>query len=145
MRILVDADACPVRAEIEKIGKKYKLEVILFVDTSHVIYSEYCKMITVSVGKDTVDFALVNNTDKGDIVVTQDYGLAAMVLAKGAYPITQNGLIISDDNLPSLLESRHQSAKIRRGGGRTKGPKKRSYEANLFFIEQLEALVEEVK
>jgi uncharacterized protein YaiI (UPF0178 family) len=84
-----------------------------------------------------VDFALVNLVQKGNVVVTQDYGLAAMCLARGALPINQNGMIYSDSNIDGLLHQRHAAQKIRRGGGRLKGPSKRTPEQNRAFEQAL--------
>lgn len=84
-------------------------------------------------GPDSVDFTLVNALSKHDIVITQDYGLAAMVLARGGYPIDQNGREMTHENIERLLDMRHVGQKIRRAGGRTKGPKKRTQENNIAF------------
>lgn len=93
-------------------------------------------------GADSVDFALVNLVQAGDIVVTQDYGLAAMCLARKGKPINQNGLIYHDGNIDSMLASRHAAQKVRRGGGRTKGPSKRTKEQDEAFMRQLRKLIE---
>ena len=91
MRILVDADACPVVSIVEKTAKKYEIPVVLLCDTNHVLYSDYSEVITVGARADAVDFKLVSLCQKGDIVVTQDYGVAAMILGKSAYGIHQSG------------------------------------------------------
>ena len=76
-----------------------------------------------------------------DIVVTQDYGLAAMVLGKGAVAINQNGLVFSDENMDRLLMERHIGQRIRRGGGRTKGPAKRTKDDDARFEDALRKLL----
>ena len=91
MQIFVDADACPVVGIVEKMAEKYKIPTTLLCDTNHVLYSDYSEVVTVGAGADAVDFKLVSLCHKGDIVVTQDYGVAAMILGKGAYGIHQNG------------------------------------------------------
>jgi hypothetical protein len=126
MRILVDADACPVKHIILKVAKQHKLPVVMFIDTSHQIDDGYSEVITVDKQQDSADIALINRTDSGDLVVTQDYGLAAMVLGKGARAINQNGTIYSSENMDRILFERHISQKIRRSGGRTSGPGKRT-------------------
>ncbi len=126
MRILIDADGCPVVQNTINIGRKYNLEVIIICDTSHIFENEYAKTITVSKGADSVDFALVNMIKKSDIVITQDYGLAAMCLAKEAFVINQNGLFYTKDNIDALLLFRHTAKKIRNSGGRLKGNAKRN-------------------
>ena len=133
IKILIDADGCPVVGQTIDLAKLYRLPVILICDTSHEMHREGAETITVSKGADAVDFVLVNRVDKGDIVVTQDYGLAAMVLAKRGIPIDQNGRIYSDENIEQLLHGRHVAKKIRQGGGRMKGPKKRRPEDNEKF------------
>jgi len=136
MKILVDADACPVKDIIIRIAKQYNIEVIMFIDTSHILYDDYCKVITVDKGKDSADIYLINKAEKNDIVVTQDYGLASLVLSKKAYVINQNGLIYTNDNIDALLLSRHLSQKLRQAGIRTKNAKKRNNNDNAAFEEK---------
>jgi uncharacterized protein YaiI (UPF0178 family) len=113
----------------------------MFFDTSHVYEDGYSEVITVDKGPDQVDFALIEVTKPGDIVVTQDYGVACMALAKLATPISQNGLISSEDNMDSLLLSRYTSQKLRKANKRTKGPKKRDQAQNDYFKNQLAQLI----
>lgn len=94
--------------------------------------------LTVSKGADSVDFALVNRVEPGDIAVTQDYGLAAMCLAKRALPLSQDGLLYTEENIGALLQSRYAAQKIRRSGGRLKGPKKRTSEQDAAFERTLQ-------
>ena len=140
MKILIDADGCPVTKITIDIAKNRSIPVMVFGDTSHIINSDYARVVTVSKGADSVDFALVNQVNRGDIVVTQDYGLSAMVLSKGGKPITQNGLIINDSNLPMLLTTRYESKKARMAGAHLKGPKKRTNENDKAFIDSLNKL-----
>lgn len=135
--ILVDADGCPVINETIEIAKEYALPCILICDTAHEMYREGAETITVSKGADAVDFVLVNRIKKGDIVITQDYGLAAMALAKQGLPLDQNGRWYTNDNIDQLLAARHKAQKIRRAGGRLRGPKKRAPEQNEGFISSL--------
>lgn len=139
-KICIDADGCPVVREAIQIAKEFQLEVIIFCDTSHRIVIEGIKTVMVSKGADAVDFVLVNQIQKGDISITQDYGLAAMVLARGGYVMNQNGLQYTSENIDQLLYSRHINKKIRQAGGRTKGPKKRSKEENEKFIRNFREL-----
>ncbi len=133
MKVLIDADACPVVDLALSISSEFEIETILFCDTSHRIERENVITIIVPKGPDSVDFTIVNALSKHDIVITQDYGLAAMVLARGGYPIDQNGREMSSENIERLLDMRHVGQKIRRAGGRTKGPKKRTKENNILF------------
>ncbi|MCX7694227.1 MAG: YaiI/YqxD family protein [Caloramator sp.] len=143
MRILVDADACPVKDIIVKVAKEYKLDVLMFMDTSHIIDDGYSKTIVVGKGRDSVDFALVNEAKQGDIVVTQDYGVAAMVLSKGTFAINQNGLIFTNQNIDSLLMQRYVNYKVRESGGKTSNPKKRTHSNNLNFEKSLRRIIEQ--
>jgi len=126
MRVLVDADACPVKHIITRVAREYGLQVIMFCDTSHEINDTYSIVVTVDKQRDSVDIAIINQTNSEDIVVTQDYGLAAMVLGKHAKALNQNGLVYTQDNIERLLSERYVSQKIRRSGARTAGPPKRS-------------------
>ena len=114
MKILVDADACPVVPQIESIARKHHVPVILFCDTHHILHSTYSDVRTIGAGADAVDFALVNLCQAGDIVITQDYGLAAMVLSKHAYAMHSSGLQYTDENIGRLLEERHMVKELRR-------------------------------
>jgi uncharacterized protein len=145
MRLLIDADGCPVVDIAVQIAKENKIECIILCDTSHVFEKEGAQTITVSKGADSVDFALVNMIQPGDIVVTQDYGLAAMCLARNAVTVSQDGRIYDDNNIDSLLLARHNSKKIRMAGGRTKGPSKRTAEQDSCFSKTLENLIKRNK
>lgn len=142
--ILIDADACPVVTETIQIAKQYGFRCILICDTTHEIHREGAETVIVSKGADAVDFVLVNRVKKDDIVVTQDYGLAAMVLAKQGHPIDQNGRWYTDDNIDQLLYARHKAQKVRMAGGRLRGPKKRSKENDLKFEKSLKRLCQQI-
>lgn len=133
MQILVDADACPVKDIIVRIAKEYMLGVVMMIDTSHELNDGYSRVVTVDKARDGVDIALINLAEKGDVVVTQDFGLAALALGKGAFGINQNGLVFNGDNMDKLLFERFLGQKIRRAGGRTKGPRKRSIDDDIRF------------
>ena len=137
MKILIDADACPVKEIAVEEAKKRKVEVIMVCDTSHIINDGYSTTITVDKSADSADMKLVNMTSRGDVVITQDYGVAAMALSKGAFPINQNGLIYTQENIDRLLFERHLSAKVRRSGGKHKNAKKRTKQDDINFLESL--------
>lgn len=143
MRILVDADACPVVGIVERIAEEYGIPVMLLCDTNHVLQSDYSEVKIIGAGADAVDFALVGQCKKGDIVVTQDYGVAAMILGKGAYGIHQSGKWYTNDNIDRMLMERHMAKKVRRTGSKhhLKGPSKRTEEDDKRFAESLERLI----
>lgn len=120
MKILVDADACPVRDIIEDAAKSLRIPVLMLTDTSHILDSDYSEIILVSKAPDAVDIALINRASRGDIVVTQDYGVAAMALGKGAYAIHPGGKLYTDNNIDILLMERDIARKARRAGERIK-------------------------
>lgn len=130
MIIYVDADACPVVRIVEKVAKEMSIPVMLLCDTNHVLHSDYSDIKIIGAGADAVDFALVNLAKKGDAVVTQDYGVAAMALGKGAYAIHQSGKWYTNDNIDLMLMERHLSKKARRASSKNhmKGPRKRTAE-----------------
>lgn len=141
MKILIDADACPVVDITLRLAEKYNIECIILCDTAHFIERDGATTVTVEKGADSVDLKLVNMVKDGDIVVTQDYGLAAMCLAKKALPVNQNGMIFNDRNIEKLLYTRFVSKKIRMAGGRTKGPSKRTDLQDSEFEKALEKLI----
>ena len=103
MQIFVDADACPVVAIVERIAKENSVPVTLLCDTNHVLSSDYSEVVVVGAGADAVDYKLISICHKGDIVVSQDYGVAAMALGKGAYAIHQSGRWYTNDNIDQML------------------------------------------
>ena len=140
MKIIIDGDACPGISIIEKVAEIYKIPIIIFCDINHFIQSDYSTVRIVDSGFQSVDIYVVNEAKENDIVVSQDYGVAAMCLSKKAAVINPKGYIYNDYNIERLLEERHISQKIRKGGGRTPNPKKRSFEdderleKNLLFL-----------
>ncbi len=141
MKIIIDADACPVTDIAVRLAKDNGLECVLICDTSHRIERVGCETVMVDKGADSADFRLVNMLAAGDIAVTQDYGLAAMCLSKHAKAINQNGLIFTDKNIEQLLFTRYVGKKVRAAGGRTKGPAKRTPEQDAAFEKALAQLI----
>lgn len=142
MNVLIDADACPVVCIAVKLCKQYATPCYLLCDTAHKI--EYSDAITLTFDKgiDSVDFALANRVIRGDLVITQDYGLASMCLARGARALHQDGWEYTEWNIDALLLQRHESRKLRASGGRTKGPKKRTSEQDDAFKTALKQLLQ---
>ena len=142
MIIYIDADACPVTRIAERIAKAHGIPVTLLCDTNHLLTSDYSTVRVVGAGADAVDFALINLCRRGDIVVTQDYGVAAMALGKGAKAIHQSGRWYTDENIDLLLMERHLAGKARRSGKHhLKGPAKRTTEDDQRFAESFERLI----
>lgn len=147
MKIYVDADACPVVRIVEQAAREKGIPVTLLCDTNHVLRSEYSEVKIIGAGADAVDFALINLCRKHDIVVTQDYGVAAMALGKGAYAIHQSGKWYTDENIDQMLMERYLHKKARRSSGKKhlKGPKKRTAEDDVLFQQSFEKLIHMVK
>ena len=141
MQLWIDADACPVVEIAIRTALRHSVEVTLVCDDAHWMQRDGANTITVARGADSADMMIVNRVRRGDIVVTQDYGLAALCLARGARPLDQNGRIYDENNIDSLLGMRHISKKVRRAGGRLKGPPKRTKEQNEWFEQSLERLL----
>jgi len=128
MRIIVDADACPGKDIIESLGKEHSLEIIMYCDINHVLSSDYSTIKYMDSGFQSVDMAVANEAKEMDIVVTQDFGVAAMVLGKRCFAISPKGYIYDNNNIDKLLFERHISSKVRRAGGKTSNSKKRNKE-----------------
>lgn len=143
MKIFVDADACPVVDIVEDIATKYNIPVMLLCDTNHVLTSDYSEVIVVGAGADAVDYKLISICHRGDIVVTQDYGVAAMALGKGAFAIHQSGKWYTNENIDQMLMERHLNKKARRASSRNhiKGSRKRTEEDDQRFAESFEKLL----
>ena len=145
-QILIDADACPVIRMAEATAKRYGVPVTLLCDESHALHSDYSTVRTVSKGADSVDLALINACRAGDLVITQDFGVAALALGKGAKAIHQSGKIFTDENIGGLLMMRHEARRERMGRGKThlKGPKKRTTADDEAFLRAFEPLVRQL-
>ena len=144
MHLLIDADACPVVRITEQIAQKYDIPVTLLCDTNHVLTSDYSEVVVVGAGADAVDYKLIGICRRGDIVVSQDYGVAAMALGKGAHAIHQSGKWYTNENIDRMLMERHLNKKARKATHKNhvKGPKKRTAEDDVRFAASLEKLIQ---
>lgn len=142
--IRVDADACPVsvRHTIERIARIRRIDLVYYIDENHELYPNYGQVQQVGQGHDAVDMALINQVVSGDLVVTQDYGLAALVLARRAEAIHPGGRIFSEENIDRLLLERHLSAKARRAGQRTINPRRRRTADDKSFESQFRLILD---
>ena len=146
MKIYVDADACPVTRIVEKLAMIYEIPCVLLCDTNHVLTSDYSEVFIVGAGADAVDFKLISLLSKGDICVSQDYGVAAMALGKGCYAIHQSGKWYTNENIDQMLMERHLAKKARRSSKKNhlKGPSRRTIEDDRKFEESFERLIQKV-
>ena len=142
MNVLIDADGCPVVSIAVTLCEKYHIPCYLLCDTAHQIMRQSAHTLIFDKGADSVDFALANRVHAGDLVITQDYGVASMCLAKGADVLHQDGWTYTTDNIDALLLQRHESRKFRASGGRTKGPKKRTVQQDMDFRSAMEELLQ---
>ena len=137
MKLLIDADGCPVVDIAIRLCREFHIECILLCDTAHELRREGAQTLVFDKGADSVDFALVNRVSPGDTVITQDYGLASMCLARKATVLHQDGWAYTFDNIDGLLAQRHAARQYRASGGRTKGPPKRTAAQNEAFQKAL--------
>ena len=144
MMIYVDADACPVVRNVEKIAQKYHVACTLLCDTNHILHSDYSEVVVVGAGADAVDFKMISLLTKGDVCVTQDYGVAAMALGKGCYAIHQSGKWYTNENIDQMLMERHLAKKARRSSKKhhLKGPAKRTEEDDKRFEVSFEKMIQ---
>lgn len=143
MRLIIDADGCPVVRIAVSCAKAHSIEAVIVCDCAHFFDVEGAETIVVDTGADSADLRISNMLVPGDVVVTQDYALAAMALARRARAVSQNGMLYHDGNIDSLLLSRHTARKIRASGARLKGPRKRTREQDEAFLRALEELLEQ--
>lgn len=142
MKIFVDADGCPVVNIAIEIAKEYGLEIIVVKNFAHMIKSSYAEIVSVDIENDSADFYIVNRVSKGDIVITQDYGLAALCISKEAYPINQNGLVYTPFNIDGMLNTRHVHRELRKSGKHHSKFKKRTRENDDKFKKSFKRLIE---
>ena len=145
MKLLIDGDGCPVVRIAERMALRYQIPLVLFCDTSHVFSELAGEVVTVGKGADAADFALVNRCQRGDLVITQDYGVAAMVLGKGGYALHQSGMEYTAANIDGLLAERHTAKKLRASAKHHwKGPRARTPEDDARFAAALEAILNRI-
>ncbi len=142
MKILIDADGCPVVDLTLATANRCGISCLILCDTSHEFQREGAQTLVFDKGADSVDYALVNRICFGDIVITQDYGLASMCLTKGARVLHQDGWEYTAENIDTLLLVRHDSRKARMAGKRLKGSRKRTPAQNNAFSAALENLLQ---
>lgn len=142
MRILIDADGCPVVGLAAAVAREYALECLIVCDTAHSLEEPGALTLTVPKGGGQRGLRSGEPAAAGDVVVTQDYGLAAMCLARRARALSQNGMEYTGDNIDALLLQRHTAGKLRKGGGRLKGPPKRTADQDRAFEQALRRMVE---
>ncbi len=141
MKLLIDADGCPVVDIALTVCRNYSIPCLLLCDTAHEFHREGADTLVFDKGADSVDYALVNRVSSGDVVITQDYGLASMCLARQARVLHQDGWEYTLHNIDGLLLLRHDARKHRAAGGRMKGPKKRTDSQNQAFARALDGLL----
>lgn len=141
MEIYIDADGCPVINITVKLAKNQNIPVTIVKNYAHEIQDGYAKIVTVDISSDSADYYIANHIKKEDLLITQDYGLAAMALAKGAFCINQNGHVITNENILSHLSRRHTNQKMRKEKRIYTKIKKRTPEDNLAFTSSLEVLL----
>ncbi|MEK4554247.1 YaiI/YqxD family protein [Jeotgalicoccus sp. FSL K6-3177] len=144
MKVIIDADACPVKDIVIKETKDENIEVVLVSSLSHFSSKEldsHVRTIYVDAGPDAADYKIVQLAEAGDVIVTQDYGLASLLLPKGCTVLHHTGFEYNKMNMDYLLETRHMSSVIRRGGGRTKGPKALSQEDKNSFLKAFQEVL----
>ena len=147
MKIIVDADASPVKNEIIEVAATFDLSVILVMSIAHYSFDDlpkHVESIYVEKGADRADFKIVQLTKKGDVIVTQDYGLASLLLPKGCRVVHHKGYEYTDENIDRLLETRHFSALQREAGLRTKGPSAFTEDDRKKFKLYFEQLIERI-
>lgn len=147
LRIIVDADSCPVKKEIISASEAFAVEVVFVASYAHQLSEEGTRVSIVQVdpSDQSADLYIANHLSSGDILITGDFGLAALGLAKGAYVLSPGGQQFTDHNIDSLLERRHIQAKWRRSGYYGKGPKPFTVNQKNLFLQSLTKLLERLQ
>lgn len=144
MKILVDGDSCPVKEAIVSIAEEKDIEVVFVVSTASYFDRGWnVKKIMVDSLPQAVDIAIINRVEAGDVVVTQDYGLASLVLGKMGKAISPRGHLFTHANIDRLIQQRHIHYEARKAGVRLKGPKKSSGKDKTRFYKNFQRLLDE--
>lgn len=145
-KIVVDGDSCPVKSEIIEMARKLGISVLMVSSFDHVLQeADGVEIVQVDRSQQSADLYIANHIRGGDVVVTQDYGLAALVIAKSCQAISPRGEIFHPGNIDYLLERRHVQAKARRGGQHSKGPRPFSGEDRERFRANLLKLLQDLQ
>ncbi|MGL5069077.1 MAG: YaiI/YqxD family protein [Sarcina sp.] len=145
MKIVVDGDGCPGMSYIEKVAREEEVELVVYSTVDHNIQLDYGIVKRVDAGFQSVDMYVMNETKKNDVVISQDFGVAAMVLGKKAFAISPKGMVYNDENIERLLFERHLSQKARKSGLRGKNTSKRTKEDDMRFYETIKRVVRDAK
>ena len=139
--IWVDGDGCPknVIAAVETLAEEYGWSFKIVANIHHNIV--HPSRIVVDDQDQSTDLYIVNRLRQGDIVVTQDIGLAAISMARSSSAIHVSGHIYKPDEMSYVLELRAHTAKMRRAGKRSKGPSKRTSIDDSMFYQSLESIL----
>ena len=141
MRVFIDADGCPVVNITVHLARQFKIPCIIVCDTAHQFSHINTDIVVVDKGADSTDYAIANKISAGDLVITQDFGLASMCLARDARVLHQDGWEYTDENIDALLLQRHESFKYRNSGKRSKGPRKRTFSQDEAFSAALQTIL----
>lgn len=145
MKIIVDGDGCAGISYIERAAKEENIDLLVYSTIDHNINLNYGEVKRVDAGFQSVDMYVVNDTKKGDIVISQDFGVAALALGKKAYAISPKGMIFSNDNIERLLFERHLSQKARKAGLRGKNASKRKKEDDINLYNTIKKVINQEK
>ncbi|MCR8641966.1 YaiI/YqxD family protein [Paenibacillus sp. N1-5-1-14] len=143
-RVIVDADSCPVKHEIIAAGQANSVPVVLVASFDHVLKEagDHVSIVQVDRSDQSADLYIANHIKRGDILVSGDFGLAAMALGKGAYAMSVRGQQYTNENIDYLLDRRHAQMKMRRSGKHSKGPKPFTDEDRKNFLQSLTRLLQ---
>lgn len=146
MRFVIDGDGSPVKEEVIRLGKKFQLPVLIITSVDHYTMKEYpdfVQFIYVDKGADRADYQIVKEIKPGDLLITQDYGLASLVLPKKARVFHHSSKEYLAETIDQLLMQRYIGGQMRKAGKRTKGPKPFTASDRQLFYEIMTDIVEE--
>ncbi|KAF1305670.1 YaiI/YqxD family protein [Enterococcus saccharolyticus] len=144
--LIVDGDGSPVKEEVIRLGEFFQLPVLIVTSVDHYTtkeYPDFVRFIYVDKGADSADYQIVKEIHAGDILITQDYGLASLVLPKKARVFHHSGKEYLPETIDFLLTQRYLGTQMRKSGKRTKGPKAFTKDDRQAFFEQLKKVLQE--
>jgi len=142
VKLLVDADACPVKDEVYRVARRHGLSVLVVANSQMTVPLDDAITLEVVGGRfDAADDTIVERAEPGDVVVSGDIALAARCLARGARVLSPSGRVFTEDGIGDDLATRDLLAHLRGGGKITGGPAPFQPKDRSRFLDQLEATI----
>jgi len=148
MRFVIDGDGSPVKNEVIELGERFHIPVVIVTSIDHYtnkIYPDFIEFIYVDKGSDSADYRIVKEVQEGDVIITQDYGLASLLLTKPVRVFHHSAQEYTLQTIDTLLNQRYIGSQMRKAGKKTKGPKAFTQKDKEKFINKMLEIIDSNK